>query len=311
MPKRKVLLDHDGGVDDLLSLLLLTQIPEVDLIGVCITPADCFLEGATPSTLKILKITGREEVPVARGTVRAVHPFPREWRAHPMMVNALPQMLLTEEDPAQVSPLPAHEFLAGKLRSAATPVSVLITGPCSNLVKALEGEPGLKTKVAEVIWMGGAVDVGGNVATWHHNTTAEWNAFWDPPATKALFGLDLPIRLISLDVTNSVPVSLDFLKRLARQAHHPLSNLAAQFWATTINTIPGYEYTYFMWDVLATSYLGIPQAFSFERMELDVGTQSPNAGQTFRAPDSGHWVEVAKMVDKEIFYQYILGLLAN
>lgn len=306
---RKVLFDHDGGIDDLLSLLLLTQMEDIDLLGVCVTPADCFLEDATISSLKILKFTDMESVPVAQGTTRPVNPFPTEWRAQPMVVNAFPQMLLTEEDPSNISKLAAHDFISEQLRQSDVPVTILITGPCSNLAKALVENPELISKVKEVIWMGGAVDVRGNVATHKHAGTAEWNAYWDPFATKSLFGMGLDIKLIALDVTNSVPVRLDFLKQLAQQSKYPISNLASQCWATTINTIPGYEYTYFMWDALATSYLGLPEAFTTEKVELDVHTDLPNEGQTFRTSGNQQWANLVKTVDVERFYTYILGLL--
>ena len=306
-----VIFDHDGGIDDLLSLLLVSRIPNIDLLGVCVTPADCFLESATSSSLKLLKLAGKEKVRIAQGTVRPVNPFPTEWRAQPMVVNALPQTILLTTDSSGIAPVPAHEFISQQLEDSASPVTFLITGPCSNLVLALEQHPGLKAKVKEVIWMGGAVDTGGNVATFQHNSSAEWNAYWDPFATKKLLGMGLDVKLIALDVTNSVPVKMDFLRRLAGQAEYPLSNLASQMWATTVNTIPGYEYTYFMWDVLATSYLGIPDAFTFERAELAVSTKFPNEGQTYRSPGNGRWVGLAEKVDVERFYEFILDLLAG
>ena len=275
----------------------------------CVTPADCFLEDATISSLKILKLTGKDKVPVAQGIIRPVNPFPKEWRAQPMVVNAFPQMLLTNEDTTMISPLPAHDFIAEQLRQNEDPITVLITGPSSNLVKSLQEHPELHSKVKEVIWMGGAVDVPGNVSTFKHGGTAEWNAYWDPYASKELLEMGLDIKLISLDVTNSVPVNLGFLEKLAEQSKYPLSNLASQFWATTINTIPSYEYTYFMWDVLATSYLGIPGEFTTEKVELAVHTEAPNEGQTFRQPGNGQWVELVKTVKVEPFYAYVLDLL--
>lgn len=308
---KRVLFDHDGGVDDLLSLLLLTQMENVELAGVVVTPADCFLEDATISTLKLLKMTGKTNVEVSKSEARAVNPFPNEWRAQPMVLNAFPDMLTVQGNNRQLSDLPAHEFMASKLRAASQPLTILITGPCSNLVNTLATYPELKSKVREVIWMGGAVDVPGNVRTHKHNGTAEWNAYWDPHAAAELFKMGLDIKLIGLDVTNSVPVSMDFLQQLAAQKQHPLSNLASQFWATTINTIPSYEYTYFMWDVLSTTYLGIPQAFTSERAELTVDTQLPAEGRTYRSPGNEHWVQVIKTVDKEAFYGYVLGLLRN
>ena len=199
--------------------------------------------------------------------------------------------------------------MAEKIRSSEEPVTVLITGPCSNLVLMLEKYPELKSKISEVVWMGGAVDVGGNVATHKHNKSAEWNAYWDPIATNSLMKEQLNLKLISLDVTNSVPVNLTFLQRLAQQSEFPLSDLASQLWATTINTIPSYEYTYFMWDVLATSYVSQPELFDAERIELDSSNELPNEGQTFRSPGNNQWVDVVKQVNVDSFYEYILHLL--
>lgn len=129
--------------------------------------------------------------------------------------------------------------------------------------------------------------------------------FWDPPAAQRLLTYQLPLTLIPLDVTNQVPVSRAFLQALARHAAHPWACLAGQFWATTVDTIPAYEYTYFMWDVLATSYLAIPEAFRLERMELAIEPTGPSAGRTRRQPGCGHWVQVATAVDQAAFYAYL------
>ncbi len=39
---RKVYLDHDGGVDDLVSLYLLLKMEDVELVGVGVIEADCY-----------------------------------------------------------------------------------------------------------------------------------------------------------------------------------------------------------------------------------------------------------------------------
>lgn len=38
---RKVYLNHDGGVDDLVTLFLMLQMKEVEVVGVGVIPADC------------------------------------------------------------------------------------------------------------------------------------------------------------------------------------------------------------------------------------------------------------------------------
>jgi purine nucleosidase len=195
--------------------------------------------------------------------------------------------------------------LRDALVAATEPLTVLLTGPCTNLVHALDLAPELATKIARVVWMGGAVDAPGNVRTYNHDGSAEWNVFWDPVAAQRLLAYHLPLTLIPLDVTNTVPVSKEFLQRLARHSDHLWACLAGQFWATTVDTIPAYEYTYFMWDVLATSYLAIPGAFEVDRIELGVVVTGPSAGRTQRQPGSGQWVEVAQQVNEETFYAYL------
>ncbi|NRB51321.1 MAG: nucleoside hydrolase [Saprospiraceae bacterium] len=300
-----LLFDHDGGVDDLLSLMLVLTMNHIDLKGVSITPADCIGDYAEESTRKLLQLFSQPGVPVARGNYHGINAFPLEWRAGPMVVNALPLMINVEvAKPTEI--LESVELLAEELKKVADSIPVLMTGPCSNLVRTLQRYPELSAKVKEVIWMGGAVDTGGNVVTYNHNSSAEWNVFWDPIGSKTLFELGIPITLFPLDVTNSVPVNYSFLKDLARIAEYDAANLAGQFWATTLNTIPAYEYTYYMWDILATSYLGIPDAFEFEEIPLTVATQAPNAGQTIRLKAGAHKAKVAMKVDKNYFYQYLL-----
>ncbi len=311
-PRQKVIFDHDGGVDDLLSLMLLLSMDHVDLLGVTITPADCYLPDATESTLKLLRLFGREEVPVALGNLHGINAFPAEWRAQPKICNAFPMMLNTPVSDAQLDCRHAPQFIADTLIASDSHVTVLMTGPCTNLVAALKGNAAAQAKVKELVWMGGAVDVAGNVSTHNHNTSAEWNAFWDPIATQDLFALGIEIRLIALDATNELPVNKAFLQDLAKQADYPMSQLAGQFWATTVNSIPAYEFTYYMWDVLATSYLALGHtSFTFERAELAVSVKEPNAGQTYRSPGSDQWVMVATWADRDQVLDYVLKQFAR
>lgn len=309
--KVPVLFDHDGSADDFLSLLLLLTMDAVDLKGVSITPADCYAEQAVETTLKLLGLRQRPDVAVSVGQYHGVNAFPAEWRAKPRILNALPALINLDVDLTRVEARPSPTFLRDTLVAATEPVTVLLTGPCTNLVHALDLAPELAAKITRVIWMGGAVDVGGNVRTYNHDGSAEWNVFWDPPAAQRLLTYHLPLTLIPLDVTNEVPVSREFLQALARHAAHPWACLAGQFWATTVDTIPAYEYTYFMWDVLATSYLAIPEAFRLEKLELAIAPTGPSAGRTQRQPGSGHWVQVAKAVDQASFYAYLFRQLTR
>lgn len=283
MSKIPVLFDHDGGIDDLLSLMLLLTMDNIELKGVTITPADCFLSDATTSTLKLLSLFKRNDIPVAKGNLHGINPFHYDWRAQPKMVNALPTMLSLSEDESLISDLPAHEFIAQQLEKSDIPMTVLMTGPCTNLAAALKSHPELAEKVEKVIWMGGAVDVKGNVAIHNHDGSAEWNVYWDYLAADDLFKSGVTIDLVTLNATNCLPIDIEFLTELAQYRAHPLAELAGQFWATTVASIPSYEFTYFLWDVMATCHLGMKDtALTLETMNLSVGITEPMEGKTFR-----------------------------
>lgn len=309
-PKKRVIFDHDGGVDDLLSLVLLLTMDNIDVVGVTITPADCFLEDATETTLKILSLFQRSDIPVAKGDLYGVNPFHYDWRAQPKMLNALPAILATPLDTSPLVEQSAKEFIADSIAASAEPITVLMTGPCSNLVAAIDSNKAIKDNIEQIIWMGGAVNVVGNVAMHNHDNSAEWNVYWDPFAAKRLFELELTIKLVALDATNCLPIDKAFLSLIAAQRHFPLSELAGQFWATTVAAIPAYEYTYHLWDVMATSILELSEdAVQFETMELAVATTEPSQGRTYAAPGNGQWVDVAVSADRDKVLDYVLQKL--
>lgn len=303
--KELVFMEHDGNIDDLLSQMLLLTMDEKEIIGINVTPADCFIEPALESTYKLLQILDREEVAIGRSDFNGINAFPVEWRAKPMVANALPMLINLPPPPGPFSYPEATELLTKTLTGADREVSIIITGPCSNLVQAIRRTPSLKRKIGKIVWMAGAFRTDGNVQDYQHNGTAEWNVYWDPDSSKELFEMDLPLICVPLDVTNNVPVKRDFLTKLARQAERRLSNLAGQLWAMTVDTIPSYHYVYFMWDILATSYLAIPGAFKTEEIRAIVSNRPPNAGQTTLDRD-GHQVTIVTDVDRDIFYKYIL-----
>ena len=305
MPKL-ILMDHDGAIDDLLSQLLVLTMPDTELIGITVTPADCYIEPALESTYKLLQLMGEESVPLGRGDYYGINAFPNEWRARPEIINALPMLINLPKSPDPYTYLSAPELIIDRISSATENVTILMTGPCSNLVLALEEAPELKAKIEEVVWMAGAFRVHGNVQTFQHDGTAEWNVFWDPISSQKLISYELPLTLIPLDVTNHVPVTKKFLSTLATQIDYKLSNLTGQLWALTLDTIPSYHYTYFMWDILATSYLAMPEKFTTEIVKATISTRPPNAGQTY-LDENGYKVKIATDTNPAHFYEYILA----
>jgi purine nucleosidase len=303
--KELVFMDHDGAIDDILSQMLLMTMEDKKIIGINVTPADCFIEPATESAYKILQLFGRETIPIGRGDYYGINAFPNEWRAKPEIMNVLPMLINFPPPPNPYDYTEAAQLFIDQLTEAEQQVTIIMTGPCSNLVKAIKKSPLIKEKIKKIVWMAGAFRTSGNVQTYQHDGTAEWNVYWDPESSKDLMEMGLPLICIPLDVTNKVPVTRAFLSTLAHQSNFRLSDLAGQFWALTIDTIPSYHYTYFMWDILATSYLAISEEFTVEKVKVNVSNRPPNAGQTIIGIE-GHEITIATDVNIEAFYDYIL-----
>lgn len=103
---------------------------------------------------------------------------------------------------------------------------------------------------------------------------------------------------------------MELLKDPSRGKQTLASELAGQFWDITIDTIPWYHYIYFMWDILAASYLEIPEAFQVEEIKASVSTRSTNVRQTLENA-SGNKINVAFDIDKEAFYAFLPKQLAK
>ncbi|MEJ7192753.1 nucleoside hydrolase, partial [Staphylococcus epidermidis] len=83
-----------------------------------------------------------------------------------------------------ISDIEAYEDIMRVLSQSSEPVTLLFTGPLTDLAKALKIEPGIQNNIEKLVWMGGTFLEKGNVEEPEHDGTAEWNAFWDPDAVK-------------------------------------------------------------------------------------------------------------------------------
>ena len=159
--REPVLFIHDGGVDDYIALALLLSMPHIDIRAIVVTPADCYIKPAVSATRKILDLAGRWDIPVAESTVRGLNPFPRLFRRDSFTVDHLPVLNERDEIRTPLIAEPGQAFIARLLSGVdpAQPWTVLETGPLTTLAAALDQSPGIDSRIREIIWMGGALDV--------------------------------------------------------------------------------------------------------------------------------------------------------
>ena len=190
----KILLDCDPGHDDAIALLLALASPEVDLVGITTVHGNQTLEKTTVNALKLLEFVGRTDVPVAAGAARPLRrePFVAEYvhGESGMDGPALPQPT-TEPDRRH-----AVDFLAETIEASSDPITLVPTGPLTNIGLFLARYPDVAAKLERIVLMGGAYGEG-NVTP-----AAEFNIWVDPEAADRVFQSGLDVTMIGLDVTH-------------------------------------------------------------------------------------------------------------
>ncbi|MBF2005387.1 MAG: nucleoside hydrolase [Chlorogloeopsis fritschii C42_A2020_084] len=302
MFKQLVLMDHDGGVDDYLATMLLMTMDHIELLGVIVTPADCYAQPAVSATRKILDLMGSSPIPVAESTVRGINPFPRLYRRDSFVVDHFPILNQSEIIRTPLVAEPGQDFMIKVLREAAEPVTLMATGPLTNIAYALDKAPDIEAKIQKIVWMGGALNVPGNVEkNWEpgQDGSAEWNAYWDAISVARVWQSQIEIIMCPLDLTNNVPVTSEIVRKMGRQRHYPISDLAGQCYALVI------PQDYYFWDVLATAYLARPELYQLREWETEIITTGSSQGRT-KIVSGGRKISAMDKVDKEAFYAYIL-----
>lgn len=185
--------DCDTGIDDALTLGLLVA-EGADVQGIGSVSGNLAAAGGARNTLDLLAVMGRTDIPVAVGAHDPIDGVFGGGAAFVHGENGIGDVELPRagepvaESAAEMLVRLAHEH-EGALR-------VLAVGPLTNLALALELEPRLPSLVADVVIMGGAAAVPGNVSA-----VAEANIINDPVAAQAVFAAEWPVTMVGLDVT--------------------------------------------------------------------------------------------------------------
>ncbi len=199
-----VILDCDPGHDDAIALLLALASPELDVLGVTTVHGNQTLAKTTANALRVLDLVGRADIPVAAGADR---PLRRELTvaSHVHGETGLDGPTLP---PAAREPLDEHavDFLARTIAASPTPVTLVPTGPLTNIALLLERTGG--ANVERIVLMGGAVAEG------NMTPAAEFNIWADPEAARAVFQAGIDATMIGLDVTHKAVTTPALQERL-------------------------------------------------------------------------------------------------
>ncbi len=309
VPSRNVIVDTDAGSDDLMAIAFLLARPDVNIEAITIVNGLAHVPAGGANVLRLLELAGRTSIPVYLGRdtpLNGANEFPEVWRT---MSDELPhvEMPSTERTPGSLS---AAAYLRERLSNARKPVSILALGPLTNIAEVLASSPNSVLAIDDLVIMGGAVRVMGNLAAagplYSENLTAEWNIYIDPAAAGKVFESVTRCRLVPLDASNFVPIDAAFLRAVEKTAQSKLGKFAAQIIAS--NRILIDQHMFYAWDPLAAVALVEPAVLKISSVPLTVARDSPREGRTLETP-AGRPLRVALSADPSIFRKIYLEAL--
>lgn len=271
----RILLDTDPGIDDALALFLALASPGARLEGITTVSGNVHVDLTTRNALALLEVAGRTDIPVARGCDR---PLVRE----PVIAdyvhgrNGLGEVSLPEP---REQPLAMHavDFLIEKILAAPGEMTLVPIGPLTNIALAVRREPRIAELVREVVIMGGALRVPGNVTP-----VSEFNIYADPHAAHVVLHAGWPLRLVPLDATKQAQLQREQVRALAAGGH-PVTRLIEQMVAYYLDVFGGPRglTSFTMHDPLCLAAAIRPDLLTWQSAYVDVELQGElTLGQT-------------------------------
>ena len=307
---RAVVIDTDMAVDDWLAILYLLGRPEVKVLAITVAgTGESHCEPGIRHARSLVALAGQPDIPVACGRetpLEGNHAFPGPWRDS---VDGLLGLSLPD-GPNQSASGTAVELLGSTLGSSPDKVTLLTLGPLTNVAEALRESPDLADRIDATYVMGGAVDVGGNVAgsgVGIDNEFAEWNVYCDPLAAKLVLEADVRVALVPLDATNQAPASVAFVDRLAADSATPQAKFVSDVLSRMHDALA--SGTYYFWDPLAAAVLVDESLSSFKSASLSVVVEEgPESGRVTVAA-TGPTSRYATSADAKRFEQAFIDAL--
>lgn len=250
MAKIPVIIDCDPGHDDMMALVLAYGSKKLDIRAVTTVAGNNTIYNTTQNALNILHYIGADEVPVAMGYQDPMV------RSHAQQMENLatsrrkmrPQIATQEgpkitgaavhgksgmdgfefptNNPKKVESLHSVEMMAKVLRESEEKITIIPTGPLTNVGFLLRLYPELKEKIERISMMGGTSEF---VLT---RPFMEFNTFVDPEATKIVFESGVPITMFGYDVTYRVlydQATIDRLYALGNNTSKMVADLLVYF----------------------------------------------------------------------------------
>jgi purine nucleosidase len=301
---RKVILDIDPGIDDVMALCLALADPELEVVAVTSVGGNVSPAQATRNTQAVIERLdpprwprlGAASEPDNRLSVDRRNLYGADGLGGTGFVVAERQHLL-----------PSEKVICDQVRDAPHSVTLIALGPLTNIARAFARDPELPTLVGQIVIMGGTVSGPGNITP-----AAEFNMYCDPTSAQTVFRSPSTKTLIPLDVTNRIELSYDLFNRLPDESSR-VGKLLRQLLPAAFR---GYRQHFglegiHVHDTVTLLSVLHPELFTMKSMAGDVETQGElTVGATIfdrrRVPAWRHNMEVAVDMQKDAVIDAII-----
>jgi inosine-uridine nucleoside N-ribohydrolase len=294
-----VILDCDTGTDDAVTIMCAVLDPAIELLGVCTVWGNHDVRDTTDNSLRVLDLLGAGHVPVVPGLNG---PFRGRATPLPSGRDDIPTVL---DLPAPASaPHGGHapDWLAATVAAHDEPVTVVTTGPLSNLAAAVQAHPELVDRVARLVSLVGTHTQPGLLPL------VERNAWCDPEAVAAVLAAGFrELTFVGMDATFSAPLDGTDAARI-RSLGTPAALAAA---AMLEQRIGWYDGPAPLHDPLALALVLDPAIVTLERARGRVDlVDGPTYGRTvYDVGQEG--LAVGLTADHERFVEWLVRVLGG
>ncbi|MFI7618383.1 nucleoside hydrolase [Nonomuraea terrae] len=298
-----LILDCDPGHDDVFAIWLAAADPAIDLRAVTTVGGNGRLSHTTYNARVVTELAGITGVPISPGAesplVRLLTPAESIHGDNALGGPQLPVPAL------EADPRTAIELIRDTLDASAEPVTIVATGPLTNIAMFVRLHPDRLSRIRQIVWMGGSTERG-NITPY-----AEFNSWTDPEAAAIVLGSGLPFTMIGLNVTHQVLATREVVAGIGA-----IGNRTSAFGVELLHFFNGtYETDQGMpegplHDPVAVALVARPGLVTTVRARLDIelhGTETAGAtsvdllGKLGREPNA----DVATGIDVEAFWKLL------
>lgn len=309
MDKRKIILDCDPGHDDAVAIMMAANHPSLELLGITVVAGNQTLEKTTRNALNVCQYLGLD-VPVYAGCgipmVRQRQIIADDIHGETGLDGPVFAPLTRKAEDKH-----AVQFIIDTLMASDGDITLVPTGPLTNIAMAMRMEPRIVDKIQEIVLMGGAYQLG-NVTP-----AAEFNICADAEAAYVVFTSGRPIVMMGLDLTRQALCYPEIVERMEK-----IGNRAAGLFADLMRFFCKTQKQVFGWpggplhDPTCVAYLIDPTCIETKEMFSEIEIRSERCygrtlcdyfGVTGKAPNS----KVCVKLDVEKYWNIVEECIRN